>query len=119
MIKQTVLTAIMGISIATPALAEQFEVVSDKSTFLSLVEGRELKRLGISLEVTDTGEITGRAFGRDVSGNWQWREGYFCRDLYYGTRDLGPNCQQVAINGETIRFTSDRGEGIYADLRLD
>ena len=62
--------------------------------------------------------IEGRAFGTPVSGAWNWSDGYFCRDLYYGERDLGSNCQQVAIRDNTIRFTSDFGNGDYADLRL-
>ena len=40
------------------------------------------------------------------------------RASYYGNRDLGPNCQAVKVRGNTLRFISDRGEGIYADLKL-
>jgi hypothetical protein len=35
-----------------------------------------------------------------------------------GEDDLGFNCQLVQVNGETLRFTSDQGQGIYADLTL-
>ena len=42
----------------------------------------------------------------------QWSDdGYFCRDLYFGEESLGPNCQLVEINGSTLRFTSDKGDG--------
>ena len=43
----------------------------------------------------------------------------FLPDLFYGERDLGPNCQEVQVNGETLRFTSDQGQGIHADLTLE
>ncbi|MEM9318626.1 MAG: dihydrodipicolinate reductase [Pseudomonadota bacterium] len=102
----------------SPAIAEEFTVVSDREQFLSLITGRELTRMGIRLEVSPGGEISGRAFGTPVTGAWDWNGNYFCRDLYYGEEDLGPNCQQVAVNGNTLRFTSDRGTGRYADLRL-
>jgi hypothetical protein len=80
--------------------------------------GRELRRFGIRLTVTPDGTIQGRAFGTPVTGQWNWNDGYFCRDLFYGEDDLGFNCQLVQVNGETLRFTSDQGQGIYADLTL-
>ncbi len=103
---------------ADTAVAEQFRPVRDQSTFVNVIEGRNLTRFGIRLEVTPEGEIRGDAFGRPVRGEWRWQDGFFCRDLYWGERDLGPNCQEVQMNGETLRFISDRGAGIYADLRL-
>lgn len=110
--------ALAATCLAAPAIAEEFEVVSSRDTFLSLIQGRELTRVGIRLEVTPDGQIQGRAFGTPVTGAWNWNGGYFCRDLFYGDEDLGPNCQQVAVRGETLRFTSDRGTGRFADLRL-
>jgi hypothetical protein len=105
--------------LAPPAFAEEFERIEDERGFLSVVKDRELKRLGIRLKVTDDGRILGKAFGRPVSGAWRWDGGYFCRDLEVGGEPLDFNCQLVQVNGRTVRFTSDRGEGIYADLRVD
>jgi hypothetical protein len=65
-----------------------------------------------------TARSRGRAFGTPVTGAWDWNNGYFCRDLFFGEDDLGFNCQLVQVNGETLRFTSDQGQGIYADLTL-
>lgn len=98
--------------------AEQFQPVRDQDTFLEVVEGRDLTRFGITLEVTPAGEIRGRAFGTPVTGEWRWQDGYFCRDLFWGERDLGANCQEVRVNGDRVRFISDRGQGIYADLSV-
>ncbi|MEM6578617.1 MAG: dihydrodipicolinate reductase [Pseudomonadota bacterium] len=110
--------ALATVLLTTPAVAEQFDKVDERDTFVSLIKDRKLTRFGIRLTVTPSGQIVGRAFGRNVSGAWQWRAGYFCRDLYWGQRDLGANCQEVKIQGETIRFTSDRGAGDFADLYL-
>jgi hypothetical protein len=104
---------------AVPAAANGFRPIGDRDSFLSAVEGRKLTRFGIALDVTSAGEIRGEAFGRPVTGAWRWRDGYFCRDLYWGQRDLGPNCQAVLLDGRVIRFVSDQGAGQYADLRLD
>ena len=118
MIKPLVLVAAIAVALAAPAKADGFAKISDRNAFVSAVKDRALTRFGIRLSVTPDGAITGRAFGRDVRGAWRWRSGYFCRDLYWGDRDLGPNCQQVEIQGRTIRFTSDRGAGEFADLVL-
>ena len=103
----------------TDALAEGFQRVEDKGGFISLVKDRELKRLGIRLKVTDDGRIVGRAFGQQVDGAWNWQGGYFCRELVVGGDPFDSNCQTVLVNGRTVRFVSDKGEGIYADLALD
>lgn len=100
------------------ARAEEFRTVSDSDTFINVVKDRELTRFGIKLAVLPTGEIRGSAFGQQVTGAWRWDDGFFCRDLYFGNQDLGPNCQVVQVNGEVVRFIADQGQGEYADLRL-
>lgn len=114
-----VLLAALSVGLMSqPAKADGFAKVDDRTDFVSLLEGRQLTRVGIKLRVTPDGQISGRAFGYDVSGSWTWTAGYFCRDLYWGGDDLGRNCQEVKVRGDTLRFTSDRGSGDHADLRL-
>jgi len=102
---------------ATPALAD-FEPVREESIFRALVEGRELRRLGVRLQVLPEGEITGRGFGMSVGGQWEWRNGYFCRTLEFGQSGDPYNCQLVLRDGNTLRFISDQGQGDQADLRI-
>ncbi|WP_371225190.1 dihydrodipicolinate reductase [Roseovarius sp. 2305UL8-3] len=110
--------ALLATPISSPATADSFSQISDKQAFVSLVDGRKLTRFGIKLDVTPDGQIKGNAFGRSVTGAWTWKSGYFCRDLYWGKRDLGPNCQAVKVQGNTMRFISDQGTGEFADLVL-
>lgn len=112
------LALVMTIALSSPALAEGFSQITERDRFVSLIEGRDLTRFGISLKVSPDGQIRGRAFGRDVTGAWRWSSGYFCRDLFWGTMDLGPNCQAVRVQGSTLRFISDQGAGQFADLKL-
>ena len=113
------LAAAVGLIAPAVAAAEEFQTIRDQDTFLSVVTNKDLKRFGITLNVTPTGAIEGRAFGTPVTGAWRWQDGYFCRDLYFGERDLGPNCQLVLVNDDTVRFVADQGSGEYADLRLE
>lgn len=115
---QRAIAVFVAFLIAAPAAAEGFVQIRNKDAFVNLLQGRELTRFGINLTVTPDGKIDGRAFGRNVSGAWRWNSGYFCRDLYWGSRNLGPNCQAVKVQGRTMRFISDQGTGEFADLRL-
>jgi hypothetical protein len=110
--------ATLAIAAPDAARAENFRPVESVDRFVSLTSGRELRRLGIRVQVLPQGQIEGRAFGSPVTGAWTWEGGYFCRDLYWGGDDLGYNCQLVEENGDTLRFTTDRGDGIFADLTL-
>lgn len=113
------IAASLAAMIATtlPAFAD-FQPVRDETTFRALVEGRELSRFGVRLEVLPEGRITGRGFGMRVGGEWEWRNGYFCRRLEFGSSGDPYNCQLVLRDGNTLRFISDQGSGDYADLRL-
>lgn len=108
-------------SLAAPP-AQAFERITDAQEFTRLVEGRELTRFGIRLEVSAasaaSGQINGRGFGYSVTGAWRWDQGFFCRDLDWGGSDLGFNCQAVLLDGATVRFVSDQGQGDHADFRL-
>lgn len=115
---RVVLAVLLILGLAAPAMAESFAPVTKRDRFVSLIEGRDLTRFGITLNVTSDGQIKGRAFGRDVTGAWRWNGDYFCRDLYWGSMDLGPNCQAVRVQGNTLRFISDQGAGQFADLSL-
>lgn len=111
---------VFAILSATPisVSAEETREIMDRATFLSVIEGRELRRLGIRLIVHTDGRIEGRALGRPVTGSWQWQDRHFCRDMQWGDRKLDYNCQTVRLNGDALRFTSDRGRGDFADLKL-
>lgn len=101
----------------SPALAE-FSKVDDQSQFMALIDGKELRRPFVNLEVAADGSITGYGAAWPVTGNWTWTDGYFCRDIFWGGDPLGFNCQEVQATDDRIRFTSDRGAGDSAEFRL-
>lgn len=103
---------------AVPAAA--MTKVDGKSEFLQKIMGKTLRLplYGITLNVFQNGSISGRAWGRDVSGNWEWDNGYFCRTMYWGQREIPFNCQEVKSEGSKMRFTSDKGKGQTAVFTL-
>lgn len=114
----TATLALAATLFAGPVLAD-YEQITDRSEFLDAVTNSTLTRLGIKVQVTADGGIKGSAFGSPVTGSWSWDGGYFCRDLAWGGDDLGYNCQEVAVDGSSIRFTSDKGSGRSASLELN
>ncbi|WP_394182288.1 dihydrodipicolinate reductase [Yoonia maritima] len=106
---------------ATPTVAENFAPIYDEATFLSLVDGKELRNnlYGVRLNVLGNGRIQGAAIGWEISGSWSWREGYFCREMKWRGDQIPYNCQLVEVrNGNVLRFTVDQGAGDSASFRL-
>lgn len=123
--KPAILALILSVAAVTTtsAHAEEFMPIPDQSAFLSTVVGKDLRLKGygpiiVRLKVLPDGEIKGRGLGWDVTGEWRWQDGFFCRDLNWGGSDLGQNCQAVLVQGQTVRFVSDAGKGDYADFAL-
>ena len=92
--------------------------IESKSEFAALIRQHQLERLGVTLTLTPDGGITGRAFGKPVTGSWDWKGGFFCRDMAWGEKRFDYNCQVVARNGDALRFTADRGQGEFGQLYL-
>ena len=100
--------------------ADDWARISDRAAFLQTLAGRQLHIgfFGLSLLVTPDGQITGRALGYDVRGEWAWQDGYFCRSMTWGDEPIPYNCQLVQATETEMRFTSDKGQGRSADFRL-
>ena len=115
--KQLVTALVLSL-IATSATSQ--ETLTQRAKFVKAVTGHilEIRILRVQLEVLDSGTITGKAFGRGVTGTWKWKDGFFCRSMTWGDRELAYNCQQVATDGTSLIFTSDQGSGRSAKFAL-
>lgn len=116
-----ILPALIALLLPVAAHANDFEEIRDKSAFLSLIDGKEL-RIGLynlSLKVTPDGKIAGNALGWGITGNWSWEGGYFCRDMDWSGYPIERDCQLVETrDGKELRFTVNRGKGNSASFRL-
>lgn len=119
----SVVTGLMLIALLTgrAAQAEEYRPIHDRKAFLTAVEGRALRiaLYDLTLRVGADGAISGRALGGAVSGQWQWRDGYFCRTMEWAGRKIDHDCQLVEQRGNSaLRFTSGKGAGQRAVFRL-
>lgn len=111
--------ASLAVALLAPAAAPADVVqVTSRSEFVRLVDGRTLSTLGVRLRVSPAGQITGSAWGRQVSGTWRWQDGYFCREMTFGDKPIAADCQVVTREGDRLRFIAQRGEGQQASLTL-
>lgn len=113
--------AIILTAVALPAAADGFTPVKDEETFVSLIQGKELRNFlyGVRLTVTPDGQIDGSAVGWEIDGTWAWQNGYFCREMSWGGDAIPYNCQLVEARGDDrLRFTVDQGAGDSASFRL-
>ena len=107
--------------ILTPGMALAYERISDQQSFVALISGKTLSNrlYGVSLNVSANGSIAGKAWGADITGNWAWDNGFFCRDMTWGNNLVGYNCQLVEVRDDNeLRFTSDQGTGENASFKL-
>lgn len=119
MSNRVAVTIAAAVALLLPQAAKaELKRIEDKSEFVQLVQGKTLSRPLVRLSVTADGKITGRGATWDVTGSWDWKNGFFCRDLNWGGDDLGYNCQAVLANGSEMRFIADQGAGQSADFRL-
>ena len=93
-------------------------IITNRSDFENLVIEKKLKRFLISLSVTSDGKIKGSAAGRNVTGDWDWIDGFFCRTLLWGARELKYNCQLVTFDGRRLSFIADQGKGQSASFAI-
>lgn len=112
--------SIASLGLTGMAGADGYSRISERDAFVGTVAGKELRMwpLGISLVVEPDGDIRGNALGWDVTGTWEWRDGYFCREMDWSGYPIPMNCQLVEAEGGTVRFTVDQGRGDSASFSL-
>lgn len=112
--------SIASLGLTGMAHSDGYSRISERDAFVGTVAGKELRMwpLGISLVVEPDGDIRGNALGWDVTGTWEWRDGYFCREMDWSGYPIPMNCQLVEAEGGTVRFTVDQGRGDSASFSL-
>jgi len=92
----------------TPAAAraESLTRITDRATFLADVAEHELSLLAVRIRATRDGLISGRAFGKPVSGRWYWSGMDFCSTLVHGGQTVSQGCQPVYRSPRRVHFAS-------------
>ncbi len=94
----------------TSALAE--EITTEKQ-FLEQIVGNKLVETDSWVIISSNGKVHGQGpENGEIVGNWVWQEIYYCRDIVIDDEPLPHDCQTVSMDGDTVAFTHNKGEGI-------
>lgn len=86
-------------------LATQADMAAITGKMLTLEPGR-------SYVIGADGTIIGSWDGAPLVGQYEMKDGFFCRTLSQGPNGPSPeDCQILLLDGDTLRGTRDRGDG--------
>lgn len=60
---------------------------------------------------TKSGNIFGIFNDQELSGTWDWKDGFFCRTSTLGDLDLGSDCILIEVTDTQMRLTMEKGKG--------
>ena len=101
--------------------AQAGERILDRSTLLDMVSQKVLilRLFGIKLKIMEDGRIEGKAMGRDVVGDWEWQDGFFCRSM--PLRSQSPNLTgsgpSLPPSSAGNSFSSTKSLRVFASAR--
>jgi hypothetical protein len=95
---------------ATPAVAGR---VTDRETFRRQVVGRPLVNPlnGVRIVIEPNGRLRGHRGNEELTGKWQFRNGYFCRSFLVGGTIGQEDCSTIFLDTNGITITRQEGRG--------
>ncbi|WP_380053660.1 hypothetical protein ACFE33_11890 [Falsihalocynthiibacter sp. SS001] len=96
--------------ISTNDVSRDSSVIKTEEAFRAYVAGRPLYLGdGNNLFIHQDGTISGVFGGEQMTGNWEWRRGYYCRTLASHSQDS--DCQLFLLIENGVIGIRDRGQG--------
>ncbi len=112
---------VAGLSLLALAASFSFQPVSFADEKTRIATEQEFREIGVEKKlvykfgeyviVHDDGTLSGYFSGKPLSGNWSWEDGYYCRTVSLGGKDLGHDCQIVELSGNRLNFIRKKGKG--------
>lgn len=82
--------------------------ITTEKEFRAKVVGKKLITERGAIKIHKDGNMTGTLGNREVSGEWTWEEGYWCRSIALDDRQFPDDCQMVTILGDEIDLLSKK-----------
>ena len=106
-------TALIGLS-ASHAIQQASAAdgrITAEQEFRAKAVGKKLVTKSGYVNVGKDGSLRGEFGGRELTGKWYWEDGYYCRTVKLGDRDLGHDCQAVLVTEDGMVFHRGKGQG--------
>lgn len=102
---------------AAPASSEE---IKSKQEFLKMVADKRLVQGETWVKILKDGTVEGKGpEAGTISGSWEWKEQYYCRDLVIDDVPLPHDCQEVVLEGDTVSFRHRDGSGISVSWKIE
>ncbi len=84
--------------------------IETREAFVSAFADRPLYGSeGMVFTIHASGRLTGTIDGNELTGEWTWRDGLFCRRASLGGEDLGVDCEVIFRRGGEMKYRGDKG----------
>ncbi|WP_170468193.1 hypothetical protein [Ruegeria arenilitoris] len=105
----TLAALVLGLA-ATSVVAEEIE---DQQKFIDLVVGKKLVQGETWVKILKDGKVEGQGpKAGDISGTWEWKGRYYCRNINIEEVAMPRDCQVVTIDQDKVTFTHKEGIGV-------
>ena len=119
MLKKIAAVSMLAITVSqSPATASDFKRVKAKSDFANIfVDRKGVASWGWVASQSD-GTIVGKVNGERASGSWEWKNGFWCRTISWGSAEMPYDCQAVFHKNGTGVFIRNKGQGEQTVVKL-
>ncbi len=88
------------------------EEIESKTKFTDLIVGKKLVQGETWVIIHKDGTVEGKGpNGGSISGTWEWKNRYYCREIVIVGEVTPHDCQVVSIEDNTVTFTHKDGAG--------
>ncbi len=95
------------------------EIIRTLQAFEENVVDRPFAGRGWTTVIQSDETLTGiREDGSQLSGSWDFKDDYFCREPIIDGKSMGWDCQIVSVSGNEVTFARQRGKGEKVTYRF-
>lgn len=96
------------------------EEIQNKEKFMNLIVGKKLVQGDTWVTIHKDGTVEGKGpKGGSISGSWEWKDRYYCRDIVIVGEVMPHDCQVVSVEGNSVTFTHKDGAGVSVRWNIE
>lgn len=118
MLGKIVCATVFGIILATGATASEFKRIETKAEYLNVVAGKRMVAEWGWVTAAADGNLTGKVNGQAAQGKWDWKNGFWCRTISFGSTNMPRNCQAIFVSGDNLVSIRDKGQGKQTRMKI-
>lgn len=100
----------------TQAAAGDFKRIKTEAEYREKIAGDKFVSGKDHVVIKENGKMSGKFGGKKLVGAWNWQQGYWCRTIRVGGKDLGSDCQVVMASDTQMYLIRKQGKGDKSQL---